>query len=81
MDLSVNYDFFKVQKAEDLPSSKIVVQDLSQYFKPISQSQEAIKYLNSRGFTLNDIKNFLTNEVKLDKNMIHNKFKDIQETF
>ena len=31
--------------------------------------------------SLNDIKNFLTNEVKLDKNMIHNKFKDIQETF
>ena len=31
--------------------------------------------------SLNDIKNFLTNDVKLDKNMIHNKFKDIQETF
>ena len=57
LDLSVNYDFFKVQKAEDLPSSKIVTQDLSQFFKPLEQSKEAIKYLNSRGFTLNDIKN------------------------
>ena len=57
LDLSVNYDFFKVQKAEDLPSSKIVTQDLSQFFKPLEQSKEAIQYLNLRGFSLNDIKN------------------------